>query len=153
LLAIIHEGGGVGVKILQDMGVDLQKFEETVYSMIGEKVSKEVSDHREFKETKTPTLDQFSRDLTYLASRGELDPVIGRESEIERVIEILMRRKKNNPAIIGDPGVGKTAVVEGLAQKFQITMYQTYLKAKELCLLTLPLLLQEQSIGVNLKRG
>jgi len=153
LLAIIHEGGGVGVKILQDMGVDLQKFEETVYSMIGEKVSKEVSDHREFKETKTPTLDQFSRDLTYLASRGELDPVIGRESEIERVIEILMRRKKNNPAIIGDPGVGKLQLLKGLRKKFQITMYQTYLKAKELCLLTLPLLLQEQSIGVNLKRG
>ena len=137
LLAIIHEGGGVGVKILQDMGVDLQKFEETVYSMIGEKVSKEVSDHREFKETKTPTLDQFSRDLTYLASRGELDPVIGRESEIERVIEILMRRKKNNPAIIGDPGVGKTAVVEGLAQKISDNDVPDLLKGKRVVSLDL----------------
>lgn len=137
LLAIIHEGGGVGVKILQDMGVDLQKFEETVYSMIGEKVSKEVSEHREFRETKTPTLDQFSRDLTYLASRGELDPVIGRESEIERVIEILMRRKKNNPAIIGDPGVGKTAVVEGLAQKIADNDVPDLLKGKRVVSLDL----------------
>jgi ATP-dependent Clp protease ATP-binding subunit ClpC len=137
LLAIVHEGGGVGVKILQDMGVDLQKFEETVYSMIGEKVSKEVSEHREFRETKTPTLDQFSRDLTYLASRGELDPVIGRESEIERVIEILMRRKKNNPAIIGDPGVGKTAVVEGLAQKIADNDVPDLLKGKRVVSLDL----------------
>jgi len=119
LLALLHEGGGVAIKILQDTGIDLGKFEETIYSMIGEKVSKEPQ--RGFipsqAQIKTPTLDQFSRDLTLLASRNELDPVIGRENEIERLVEILMRRKKNNPAIIGDPGVGKTSIVEGLAQR------------------------------------
>ena len=118
LLAIIHEGGGVAIKILQDLGVDLSKFEEIIYSMIGEKsTSQSNKSFSTFVQNKTPTLDQFSRDLTILASRGELDPVIGREDEIERVIEILMRRKKNNPAIIGDPGVGKTSIVEGLAQR------------------------------------
>ena len=118
LLAIIHEGGGVAIKILQDLGIDLSKFEEIIYSMIGEKsTSQSNKSFSTFVQNKTPTLDQFSRDLTILASRGELDPVIGREDEIERVIEILMRRKKNNPAIIGDPGVGKTSIVEGLAQR------------------------------------
>jgi ATP-dependent Clp protease ATP-binding subunit ClpC len=118
LLAIIHEGGGVAIKILQDLGIDLSKFEEIIYSMIGEKsTSQSNRSFSTFVQNKTPTLDQFSRDLTILASRGELDPVIGREDEIERVIEILMRRKKNNPAIIGDPGVGKTSIVEGLAQR------------------------------------
>ena len=118
LLAIIHEGSGVAIKILQDLGVDLSKFEEIIYSMIGEKsTSQSNKSFSTFVQNKTPTLDQFSRDLTILASRGELDPVIGREDEIERVIEILMRRKKNNPAIIGDPGVGKTSIVEGLAQR------------------------------------
>jgi ATP-dependent Clp protease ATP-binding subunit ClpC len=118
LLAIIHEGGGVAIKILQDLGIDLSKFEEIIYSMIGEKsTSQSNKSFSTFVQNKTPTLDQFSRDLTILASRAELDPVIGREDEIERVIEILMRRKKNNPAIIGDPGVGKTSIVEGLAQR------------------------------------
>ncbi|MFU2157481.1 ATP-dependent Clp protease ATP-binding subunit [Caldisericum sp. AR60] len=137
LLAILHEGGGVGVKILQDLGVDIQKFEETIYSMIGEKSTRDAMKTSEFRETKTPTLDQFSRDLTYLASRGELDPVIGRESEIERVIEILMRRKKNNPAIIGDPGVGKTAIVEGLAQKIADNDVPDLLKGKRIVSLDL----------------
>ncbi|MEF3244999.1 MAG: ATP-dependent Clp protease ATP-binding subunit [Caldisericaceae bacterium] len=137
LLAILHEGGGIGVKILQDAGVDIQKFEETIYSMIGEKVSKESREDRIVRETKTPTLDQFSRDLTALASRSELDPVIGREQEIERVIEILMRRKKNNPAIIGDPGVGKTAIVEGLAQKISDNDVPDLLKGKRIVSLDL----------------
>ncbi|BAL80766.1 ATP-dependent Clp protease ATP-binding subunit [Caldisericum exile] len=137
LLAILHEGGGVGVKILQDLGVDIQKFEETIYSMIGEKATKDTMKTSEFRETKTPTLDQFSRDLTYLATRGELDPVIGREAEIERVIEILMRRKKNNPAIIGDPGVGKTAIVEGLAQKIADNDVPDLLKGKRIVSLDL----------------
>ncbi len=116
LLAILHEGGGIAVKILQDMGVDLAFLEETIYSMLGE-TRKAEKRPRQRAESKTPTLDQYSRDLTLLAANGELDPVIGREKEMERIIEILMRRKKNNPAIVGDPGVGKTAIVEGLAQK------------------------------------
>lgn len=118
LLAIIHEAGGVAIKIIQDLGIDLSKFEEVIYSMIGEKSTiQNNKPFTNFNQNKTPTLDQFGRDLTLLASRGELDPVIGRENEIERVIEILMRRKKNNPAIIGDPGVGKTSIVEGLSQR------------------------------------
>jgi ATP-dependent Clp protease ATP-binding subunit ClpC len=118
LLAILHEGGGVAIKILADNRVDLAKFEESIYSMIGEKTSKETNkDYSSFTQTKTSTLDQFSRDLTMMASRKDLDPVIGRDAEIERVIEILLRRKKNNPAIVGDPGVGKTSIVEGLAER------------------------------------
>ena len=69
------------------------------------------------KEEKTPTLDHFSRDITLLAKKGKLDPVIGREKEIERVAQVLARRKKNNPVLIGEPGVGKTAIIEGLAQR------------------------------------
>lgn len=119
LLAMLHEGGGVALKILQDAGIDLARFEETIYSMMGENVTKEASKNvfPPTTQIKTPNLDQYSRDLTLLASRNELDPVIGRDNEIERLIEILMRRKKNNPAIIGDPGVGKTSIVEGLAQR------------------------------------
>lgn len=119
LLAMLHEGGGVALKLLQEAGIDLAKFEETIYSMVGESLTKEAtrSQFTTATQIKTPNLDQYSRDLTLLASRNELDPVIGRENEIERVIEILMRRKKNNPAIIGDPGVGKTSIVEGLAQR------------------------------------
>ncbi|MCD6427315.1 MAG: ATP-dependent Clp protease ATP-binding subunit [Caldisericaceae bacterium] len=116
LLAIIHEGGGIAVKILQDMGVDLSFLEETIYSILGE-IRKTEKRPKKINNSKTPTLDQYSRDLTLLAANGKLDPVIGREKEMERIIEILMRRKKNNPAIVGDPGVGKTAIVEGLAQK------------------------------------
>ncbi len=69
------------------------------------------------KKSKTPALDHFGRDLTELARRGKLDPIIGRDNEIERVSQILSRRKKNNPVLIGEPGVGKTAIVEGLAQR------------------------------------
>ncbi|MCD6107434.1 MAG: ATP-dependent Clp protease ATP-binding subunit [Caldisericaceae bacterium] len=118
LLAIIHEGGGVAVKILQDIGIDFAQLEETIYSLLGEKkISYDKTVAYTPNQIKTPILDQYSRDLTLLAKRGKLDTVIGREDEMERVIEILMRRKKNNPAIIGDPGVGKTAIVEGLAQR------------------------------------
>jgi len=118
LLAIIHEGGGVAVKILQDIGIDFAQLEETIYSLLGEKkISWDKTVAYTPNQIKTPILDQYSRDLTLLAKRGKLDTVIGREDEMERVIEILMRRKKNNPAIIGDPGVGKTAIVEGLAQR------------------------------------
>jgi ATP-dependent Clp protease ATP-binding subunit ClpC len=138
LLAIIHEGGGVAIKILQDLGIDLSKFEEIIYSMIGEKsTSQSNKSFSTFAQNKTPTLDQFSRDLTILASRAELDPVIGREDEIERVIEILMRRKKNNPAIIGDPGVGKTSIVEGLAQRIVAGDVPDLLKGKRIVSLDL----------------
>ncbi|MGC8721010.1 MAG: ATP-dependent Clp protease ATP-binding subunit [Caldisericaceae bacterium] len=138
LLAIIHEGGGVAIKILTDNGIDLAKFEESIYSMIGEKTSKEPNKgFTSFTQTKTPTLDQFSRDLTLMASRKELDPVIGRDAEIERVIEILLRRKKNNPAIVGDPGVGKTSIVEGLAERIAEGDVPDLLKGKRIVSLDL----------------
>ena len=80
------------------------------------------------RRTKTPTLDQFGRDLTEMAREGKLDPVIGREREIERVIQILSRRTKNNPVLIGEPGVGKTAIAEGLAIKLLIMMCRKPIK-------------------------
>ena len=133
LLAIIHEGGGVAVKILQDIGIDFVHFEETIYSMLGEKkISWDKTVAYTSNQMKTPILDQYSRDLTLLAKRGKLDTVIGREDEMERVIEILMRRKKNNPAIIGDPGVGKTAIVEGLAQRIISEKVPYLLKGRRL---------------------
>lgn len=139
LLAIIHEGGGVAIKILQDMGIDISRLEETVYSMLGEKkTAKRLPPNYTSHSTKTPTLDQYSRDLTLLAKRGELDPVIGRDNEMERVVEILLRRKKNNPAIVGDPGVGKTAIVEGLAQKIIGEDIPDLLDGKRLVALDIP---------------
>ncbi|MEA3313854.1 MAG: Clp protease N-terminal domain-containing protein, partial [Caldisericota bacterium] len=133
LLAIIHEGGGVAVKILQDIGIDFAQLEETIYSLLGEKkISWDKKVAYTSNQMKTPILDQYSRDLTLLAKRGKLDTVIGREDEMERVIEILMRRKKNNPAIIGDPGVGKTAIVEGLAQRIVSGKVPYLLKGRRL---------------------
>jgi len=113
LLGLIREGEGVAAQILTNLEADLHKVREEVHNLLDEKVSpQKVVEH-----TNTPTLDRFGRDLTQLAKNGELDPVIGREKEIERVIQILSRRTKNNPVLIGEAGVGKTAIAEGIAQK------------------------------------
>ena len=113
LLGLIKEGEGVAAQILTNLGADLEKVREEVVNLLGEKVPfRQVT-----QPSKTPTLDRFGRDLTQLARNGELDPLIGREKEIERVIQILSRRTKNNPVLIGEAGVGKTAITEGLAQK------------------------------------
>src|ERR687896_1345165 len=111
LLGLLKEKDGVAFKVLNTFGVRLVETREKILSLLQEPVqqSKEKS--------KTPALDEFGRDLTELASQAKLDPVIGRENEIERVVQILSRRTKNNPALIGEPGVGKTAIVEGLAQR------------------------------------
>ena len=111
LLGLLKEKDGVAFKVLNTFGVRLVETREKILSLLQEPVqqSKEKS--------KTPALDEFGRDLTELASHAKLDPVIGRENEIERVVQILARRTKNNPALIGEPGVGKTAIVEGLAQR------------------------------------
>lgn len=116
LLALIREGEGVAARILKDSGIDLQKVREQIIEKINEE-GNEVRQNGGSRRSNTPNLDQFGRDLTNLAHEGKLDPVIGREKEIERVIQILSRRTKNNPVLIGEPGVGKTAVVEGLAQR------------------------------------
>ena len=114
LLGLIKEGEGVAAQILTNLGANLEKVREEVVNLLG---VEKVPFQQVAQPSKTPTLDRFGRDLTQLARNGELDPVIGREKEIERVIQILSRRTKNNPVLIGEAGVGKTAITEGLAQK------------------------------------
>ncbi|MGB9779899.1 ATP-dependent Clp protease ATP-binding subunit [Caldanaerobacter sp.] len=117
LLGLLREGEGVAVRILMEQGIDFNRVREEIVKMLNEEPAAGPSKVSKTKSTNTPTLNQFGRDLTDLARDGKLDPVIGREKEIERVIQILSRRTKNNPVLIGEPGVGKTAIVEGLAQK------------------------------------
>ncbi|MEB3233402.1 MAG: ATP-dependent Clp protease ATP-binding subunit [Leptolyngbyaceae bacterium] len=115
LLGLIREGEGVAARVLENLGVDLSKVRTQVIRMLGE--TAEVPSGGGQGRTKTPTLDEFGSNLTQLAGEGKLDPVVGRQKEIERVIQILGRRTKNNPVLIGEPGVGKTAIAEGLAQR------------------------------------
>jgi len=115
LLGLIREGEGVAARVLENLGVDLSKVRTQVIRMLGE--TAEVSSGSNQGRTKTPTLDEFGSNLTQLATDSKLDPVVGRQNEIERVIQILGRRTKNNPVLIGEPGVGKTAIAEGLAQR------------------------------------
>ncbi len=142
MLALVKDEEGIGARILSSMGVRYQNLKEVVMKLLGDlPVSRETDDEdeeefeeerppkpfykeREFKQSsykplkvKTQTLDEFGRDLTELAKNRQLDPVIGRENEMERVIQVLGRRTKNNPVLVGEPGVGKTAIVEGLAQR------------------------------------
>ncbi len=119
LIALIKEGENVGVRLLNTLGINLGKvYAETMQTMgIGPEQYKDDLNRKAAGRGKNPTLAQYSRDLTAMAAEGKLDPCIGRESEIDRLIQILSRRTKNNPCLIGEPGVGKTAVVEGLAQK------------------------------------
>ncbi|RUR84667.1 ATP-dependent Clp protease ATP-binding subunit ClpC [Chlorogloeopsis fritschii PCC 6912] len=115
LLGLIREGEGVAARVLENLGVDLSKVRTQVIRMLGE--TAEVSAGGQPRGNKTPTLDEFGSNLTQMALDGKLDPVVGRAKEIERVIQILGRRTKNNPVLIGEPGVGKTAIAEGLAQR------------------------------------
>jgi ATP-dependent Clp protease ATP-binding subunit ClpC len=113
LLGLIREGEGVAVRVLENLGVELSRVRSNVIRMLGETTTTGSGQHR----SKTPTLDEFGTNYTQLAEENRLDPVVGREKEIERVIQILGRRTKNNPVLIGEPGVGKTAIAEGLAQR------------------------------------
>lgn len=119
LLGLIREGEGVAARVLENLGVDLNKIRSNVVKMLGESkpqtVSSGAGSSSSSGKAKTPSLDEFGTDLTMAAQELRLDPVIGREKEIERVIQILARRTKNNPVLLGEPGVGKTAVAEGLA--------------------------------------
>jgi ATP-dependent Clp protease ATP-binding subunit ClpC len=120
LLGLIREEEGVAARVLENLGLRLDVVREEVLNLLGEGQTPHVGGQQQAPsrtKSKTPTLDEFGRDLTAYARDGRLDPVIGRADEIERVIQILARRTKNNPVLIGDPGVGKTAIVEGLAQK------------------------------------
>ena len=120
LIAIIRENDCVASRLLNTMGISIQRLYVDLLAAMGEDaptMREELANARTYKgKANTPTLDSYSRNLTELAREGKLDPVIGREQEIQRLIQILSRRTKNNPCLIGEPGVGKTAVVEGLAQ-------------------------------------
>ncbi|CAN7750165.1 ATP-dependent protease ATP-binding subunit ClpC [Paenibacillus sp. LjRoot153] len=116
LLGLIREGEGVAARVLNNLGVSLNKARQQVLQLLGSSETVSPS-HGTNPNVNTPTLDGLARDLTAYAKEGHLDPVIGRSKEIERVIQVLSRRTKNNPVLIGEPGVGKTAIAEGLAQK------------------------------------
>lgn len=117
LLGLIREGEGVAARVLENLGVDLSKVRTQVIRMLGETAEVAAGSSGSQGRNKTPTLDEFGSNLTQMAGEGKLDPVVGRQKEIERVIQILGRRTKNNPVLIGEPGVGKTAIAEGLAQR------------------------------------
>jgi ATP-dependent Clp protease ATP-binding subunit ClpC len=117
LLGLIREGEGVAARVLENLGVDLAKVRTQVIRMLGETAEVAAGGGSGKGSTKTPTLDEFGSNLTQLAAESKLDPVVGRHNEIDRVIQILGRRTKNNPVLIGEPGVGKTAIAEGLAQR------------------------------------
>ncbi|MDI3270286.1 MAG: ATP-dependent Clp protease ATP-binding subunit, partial [Bacillota bacterium] len=121
LLGLIREGESVAAKVLENMGADLEKVQREVIRLMGGTVQTQgvppAPRATRRAKSNTPALDTFGRDLTQMSEEGKLDPVVGREKEIQRVIQILSRRTKNNPVLIGEPGVGKTAIVEGLAQR------------------------------------
>ena len=123
LLAILKEGENVAVRLLNTMNISIQKLYIDVLVAMGEDgtlYKEDLGNKQSKKKNGTITLDQYSRDLTVLAKEGKLDPVIGRSEEIQRVIQILSRRTKNNPCLVGEPGVGKTAIAEGLAQRIML---------------------------------
>ena len=143
LIALLKEADCAGVRLLNTLGVNIQKiYIETLVAM-GEDVNRYKEEIAASKSGKkkavevTPTLDQYSRDLTAMAAYGEIDPVIGREAEIARVIQILSRRTKNNPCLIGEPGVGKTAIAEGLAQRIASRLVPDTVRGKRVVTLDL----------------
>lgn len=155
LLGLIREEEGMAGKILSNLGINIVTLRENTIALAGqtehqaknedEKTQPDIVlgeetrsvTHTSTKSTKTPTLDEYTRDLTALAAKRQLDPVIGREDEIERIVQILARRTKNNPVLIGEPGVGKTAIVEGLAQKMAAGEISDVLSGKRLLALDL----------------
>ncbi|EHC19337.1 ATP-dependent Clp protease ATP-binding subunit [Fischerella thermalis] len=142
LLGLTEAGEGVAAKVLQNLGVDLKNIRSTVIRLLGEVTPMTVggSGSSSPRRTQTLTLEEFGRNLTKLAQEGKLDPVVGREKEIERAIQILGRRTKNNPVLIGEPGVGKTAIAEGLAQRIHNQDVPDILQDKQVISLDMGLL-------------
>ncbi len=133
LLGLIREGEGLAARVLAKLGVDLERTRREVMSLQDNDTTMQTTRTR----SRTPTLDEFGRDLTEMARQDKLDPVVGRNTEIERVIQILSRRTKNNPVLIGEPGVGKTAIAEGLAQRISSGDIPEMLKDKRIVSLDL----------------
>ena len=140
LLGLIREGEGVAARVLENLGVDLSKVRTQVIRMLGETAEVAAGSSGTQGRNKTPTLDEFGSNLTQMAGEGKLDPVVGRQKEIERVIQILGRRTKNNPVLIGEPGVGKTAIAEGLAQRIATKDIPDILEEKRVVTLDIGLL-------------
>ena len=138
LLALIKEGEGVAYTILNNLNVDFERLARELMEALSGEESKGTKANAAKSSHATPSLDQFGRDLTQMASEGKLDPVIGREKETQRVLEILCRRTKNNPCLIGDPGVGKTAIAEGLAQRIVSGNIPELIKGKRVVTLDIP---------------
>ena len=143
LLAMLRETDCVGTRLLYTMGVNIQKLYAAVLGAMGydnESIQEEFQAAKAMQNpggSLTPALDQYSRDLTQMAAEGKLDPVVGREKEISRLIQILSRRTKNNPCLVGEPGVGKTAIAEGLAQRILAGSVPETIKDKRLVVLDL----------------
>ncbi len=140
LLGLIREGEGVAARVLENLNIDLTKVRTQVIRMLGETAEVGTGASTNKGNLKTATLDEFGTNLTKLASESKLDPVVGRYSEIDRVVQILGRRTKNNPVLIGEPGVGKTAIAEGLAQRIQIGDIPDILEDKRVLTLDIGLL-------------
>src|SRR5262245_10454605 len=160
LLGLLREHDGVAAQVLMNLGLNLEQVREEVLNLLGAGVESEeaaaetpepatgesATSTRRTK-SKTPALDSFGRDLTELARAGELDPVIGRQNEIERLIQVLCRRTKNNPVLLGEAGVGKTAIVEGLAQKIVSQEIPDLLHDKRLVVLDLAMMVAATKYG------
>src|SRR5438132_5894078 len=131
----MKEGQSIAAKILESLGARLDEVRQETLALLGDQYYP-----RPKKRSQTPVLDEFARDLTQLARESKLDPVIGREQEIERVIQILARRTKHNPVLIGEPGVGKTAIVEGLAQRIVRGEVPSFLENKRILSLDISLI-------------
>ncbi|MBD3178893.1 MAG: AAA domain-containing protein [Candidatus Latescibacteria bacterium] len=136
LLGLIREGEGVAARVLLELGVDRKKVRNELMRILQASGGAPYGKKAKAK-TETPNLDQFGRDLTQMARDNKLDPIIGRENEIDRIVQVLCRRKKNNPVLIGEPGVGKTAIIEGLAQKIVNNQIPGLLKDRRITTLDL----------------